>query len=45
MPKDKVKEEFLNGYTSRVNLDFDLEDGNRYQNNRRKGKRKGKRFK
>lgn len=45
MPKDKVKEEFLNGYTSKVNLDFDLEDSNRYQNNRRKGKHKGKRFK
>lgn len=42
MPKDKVREEFLNGYTSQVDLDF---DENRYQDNRRKGKHKGKRFK
>lgn len=45
MPKDKVKEKFLNGYTTNVNLDFDFEESNRYQNNRRKRKHKGKRFK
>lgn len=45
MSKDKVKEEFLNGYTSSVNLEFDFDESSRYQNNRRKGKHKGKRFK
>lgn len=45
MPKDKVKEEFLNSYTSRLDLDFGFDDGNRYQNSRKKGKHKGKRFK
>lgn len=46
MPKDELKEKFLNGYTSQmdVNFDFDYED-TRYQNNRKKGKHKGKRFK
>lgn len=45
MPKDEVKEKFLNGYTSRVDLDFNYDEGTRYQNNRRKAKHKGKRFK
>lgn len=45
MPKDKLKEKFLNGYDSNnTDIQFDFED-NRYQNNRRKAKHKGKRFK
>lgn len=44
MPKDELKEKFLNGYTSQIDMDFDFDD-NRYQNNRKKGKHKGKRFK
>ena len=44
MPKDELKEKFLNGYTSQMDVNFDFED-TRYQNNRKKGKHKGKRFK
>lgn len=44
MPKDKLKEEFLNGYTSQLDLDFEVEERT-YQDNRRIGKHKGKRFK
>lgn len=44
MPKDELKEKFLNGYTSQMDVNFDFEDI-RYQNNRKKGKHKGKRFK
>ncbi len=44
MPKDQLKEKFLNGYTSQMDVNFDFED-TRYQNNRKKGKHKGKRFK
>lgn len=44
MPKDELKEKFLNGYTSQMEVSFDFED-TRYQNNRKKGKHKGKRFK
>lgn len=41
MPKDKVKEQFLNNYTSPVELDFE----EKYQETKRKGKYRGKRFK
>ena len=41
MPKDKVKEKFLNNYTSQVEQDFE----EKYQETKRKGKYKGKRFK
>ena len=44
MQKDKLKEEFLNGYTSQVDLNFEVEERT-YQDNRRIGKHKGKRFK
>lgn len=43
MSKDKLKEEFLNGYTSENNMNF--EDNSTYHDKRRKGKHKGKRFK
>lgn len=41
MSKDKLKEKFLNGYTSQVDLDFD----EKYQEMKNRGKHKGKRFK
>ena len=41
MPKEKLKEKFLNNYTSSDDVDFD--DG--YRGTKRKGKYKGKRFK
>lgn len=41
LPKDELKEKFLNGYTSQVELDFE-ED---YKEPKRKRKSKGKRFK
>lgn len=44
MPREKLKEEFLNGYTSEFDTNFDFGD-NRYQDNRRVAKHKGKRFK
>lgn len=41
MPKDELREEFLKGYTSQIDIDFD----NEYETKRLKGKHKGKRFK
>lgn len=41
MPKEKLKEKFLNNYTASDDADFD----NGYQENKRKGRYKGKRFK
>lgn len=41
MPKDELKEEFLKGYTSQFDIDFD----DKYETKRAKGKHKGKRFK
>jgi len=42
MPKDKLKEEFLNSYTTQNNFDF---EDNSYRDKRIKGKHRGKRFK
>ncbi len=42
MPKDKLKEEFLNGYTTQNNFDFEEDI---YHDKRVKGKHRGKRFK
>ncbi len=42
MPKEKIKEEFLNGYTTQNNFDF---EDNSYRDKRIKGKHRGKRFK
>lgn len=41
MPKEKLKEKFLNNYTSDDNMSFD----DAYKGNKRKGRYKGKRFK
>lgn len=41
MEKDKAKEQFLNGYTSQYDIDF----GGGYQEEKSRGKHKGKRFK
>lgn len=42
MPKDKLKEKFLNGYTTQNNFDF---EDNSYHDKRTKGRHRGKRFK
>lgn len=43
MPKDKIKEKFLDGYTAnKVGMGFEVES---YKATRKKGKHKGKRFK
>lgn len=41
MPKEELKQEFLKGYTSQIDLDFE----DPYETKRNKGKHKGKRFK